>query len=262
MRKADKAGKGPAKRALTRASPSSEPLASEPLADFASRGFDGLDVFSLRRPSLAEQARQVLERTNWTATKQARLSRECSALLDRLRERCAGVVADLPAAPGDAVGELALKAKELGPLLASAAGAKEAPETVWSDGTSELLVRASKITLAAADGIIVVTIPVECEETGKQDIAAVFATGSAENPAGLIFAAGDVPEGPAEIVEIWGEHLLALAWTSLLRALTALAAQAGADLDGAGLIPSAMAASRNGIRLQVMARHEMDRVAK
>jgi hypothetical protein len=259
VRKPDKASKGPAKRASAPAG-----RHPEPLPEFASRGFDGLEAFSLRRPSLslAEQARRVIERSNWNASKQERLSRECRALLDRLRDGCPGVAADLPIAPGEPAGLLTLKAEELGLLLVSAAGAKEAPETVWSDGTSELLVHTSKITLAATDGLILVTIPVECQETGNQDIGVVFATGSAENPAGLIFATGDIPEGPAEIVEIWGEQLLALAWTSLLRALTALAAQAGADLDGTGLIPSAMAAGRGVINLQIMARHEMDRVAK
>ena len=70
------------------------------------------------------------------------------------------------------------------------------------------------------------------------------------------------PRGPSEIVEIWGEALVALAWTSLLKSVTTLADVAGSDHDGAGLIPAGFAASGNGVKLLVMARHEMDRVVK
>jgi hypothetical protein len=107
-----------------------------------------------------------------------------------------------------------------------------------------------------------VTIPVSCEETGRQTILVTFATGSPKNPTGLIFATDTIPEGPPEIVEIWGEALIALAWTSVLRVLSTLASVSGADLDGAGLIPVGLAASNSGVKLLVMARHTMDRIVR
>ena len=55
---------------------------------------------------------------------------------------------------------------------------------------------------------------------------------------------------------------MALAWTSLLKTVTTLADVAGSDRDGAGLIPAGFSASGDGVKLLVMARHEMDRVVK
>ena len=56
--------------------------------------------------------------------------------------------------------------------------------------------------------------------------------------------------------------LVALAWTAVLRVVSTLADMAGTDLDGAGLVPAAMSAERGGVKLLVMARHEMERVER
>jgi hypothetical protein len=180
----------------------------------------------------------------------------------RLRETCPDVFVGRPLKPGEIAGELALGAEQFQAMVSAALGAKATPRAVWSDGTNELLVELAGVSVKTTNGFVEALIPVSCNETGAVTIEVTFATGAPESAAGLIFAAGTIPEGPSEIVEIWGEALVAFSWTAVLRAITALAGAAGTDLDGAGLVPAGMSAERGGVRLLVMARHEMERVVR
>ena len=216
----------------------------------------------VERQTLVDDARKVLERSGWREAQQEQLARACRALVAKLRETCPELVVGRPLKPSEVAGEIAVNPEDFRTILTVAAGAASAPRTVWSDSTNELLVEIAKIAVKIEEGLVHVQIPVACEETGPRTIGVTFATGSEAAPAGLVFAANTVPEGPSEIVEIWGEALVALAWTSLLKTITTLADVAGSDHDGAGLVPAGLAASGTGIKLLVMARHEMDRVVK
>jgi hypothetical protein len=216
--------------------------------------------------ALAGKARAILDRSRWQHERRRRPSgffcRLVDMLVDMLRKLCPGKAETRPFTPGQVAGELAIHGENLQAMMASAAGAEELPRTIWSDGTNELLVEIAGVTVVTLDGLVQVTIPVDCEEAGPTDILVTFATGSSDNPAGMVFATETVPEGPAEIVAIWGEALVALAWTAMLRALATLADAAGSDQDGAGLIPAGVTADREGVKLLVMARHQMDRVVR
>jgi hypothetical protein len=212
--------------------------------------------------TLAEDARAVLERSGWRTTQQAQLSRACRELVAKLAETCPALVVGRPLKPSEVAGEIAVNPQDFRTILTTAAGAQTAPRAVWSDGSNELLVETARISVKIEDGLVHVQIPVACEETGAQIVTVTFATGSDAGPAGLIFAAETIPVGPPEIVGIWGEALVTLAWTSLLKALSTLADVSGSDQDGAGLVPAALAAGGSGVKLLVMARHEMDRVGK
>jgi hypothetical protein len=214
------------------------------------------------RLALADAARKVVARSGWQKTQDAQLVRQCRDLVARLRETCPDLVTGRPLKPGEVAGEIELGQEQFQAMVATAAGAGAAPSAVWNDGTNELQVEFRRIAVKTADGIVQVLIPVSCNETGAVTIEVTFATGGPGSTAGLIFAADAIPVGPPEIVEIWGEALVALAWTSVLRAISALADVAGTDLDGSGLVPAGMSAAGGGVRLLVMARHEMERMAR
>jgi len=229
-------------------------------------GFDAFERATVKTPpfrrALAEAARKVIARSGWQKTQDAQLARQCRELVARLRETCPDVITKRPLKFGEVAGQIALGAEEFQDMVATAIGGKSTPLTVWSDGTNELLVELGRTSVKTANGLVHALIPVSCNETGAVTIEVTFATGSPGNTAGLIFAAGTVPEGPPEIVEIWGEALVALAWTAVLRAITALADAAGTDLDGAGLVPAGVSAEGGRVKLLVMARHEMERVER
>jgi hypothetical protein len=212
--------------------------------------------------TLLDDARKVLERSGWRKVQQEQLSRVCRELVARLKESCPALVVGRPLKASEVAGEIAVNPEDFRSIFATAAGAQSTPRAVWSDGSNELLLEIAKISVKIEDGLVHVQIPVFCEETGLKTITMSFATGSEASPAGLVFATDKLPDGPPEIVEIWGEALVSLAWTSVLKAMTTLADVAGGDEDGAGLVPAGLAASGNGVKLLVMARHEMDRVVK
>jgi hypothetical protein len=213
-------------------------------------------------PILADEARAVLARTKWSDAKQSQLSRDCRALLAQLSRGCPTVVADRALGAGEVAGKIALDVKTLQGILGVSLGAQETPQTVWSDGVNELLVDLAKTSIVTVDGGFAVSVAVSCVETGAQTIRIRFACGSPNAAAGLIFATDTVPDGPAQIVDIWGEALVAFAWTGVLRMLTTLADVSGSDRDGAGLVPANFAVSPTGVELTVMGRHPMDSVVK
>ena len=155
--------------------------------------------------------------------------------------------------------EIPVSREDLQKLLLEAARQGSASEVVWVQGDSELIVSVGKVAVALEPGLIVITIPVRCDQIDRANIVVPFAVGDAERPAGMIVATEDRPRGPALIVDAWGEALLAFAWDLVMTLTTAVADASGADVDGAGLIPAALTASSDGIRVLTMARHAFDR---
>jgi hypothetical protein len=186
-------------------------------------------------------------------------SAECKRLLAQLRERCPGLLPPDPLATGAVGPEIAVSREDVQKLLLEAARQGSASEVVWVQGDSELIVSVGKVTVALEPGLIVITIPVRCDQIDGANIVVPFAVGDAERPAGMIVATEGRPRGPALIVDAWGEALVAFAWDLLLTITTAVADVSGADVDGAGLIPAAITATRDGVRVLTMARHPFDR---
>jgi hypothetical protein len=209
--------------------------------------------------SLRDAASDVLERSRWSETRRAALHGECRAMLAKIAEKCGVTTAEQPVKAGEVAGTIPLSAAQLGQLFAAASEASSRPRAVWSDGTSELVVEVAKASLTILDGAVRVTVPVVTESGGSQEVEILFATGSAAKPAGLLFATETAPAAPPEIVEIWGEALIAFAWTALLRSLIALGEASGRDEDGSALLPASLASARGGVEVEIMARHPADR---
>jgi hypothetical protein len=128
-------------------------------------------------------------------------------------------------------------------------------ETVWVDGENELAVGIGGVHLQTASGVVVVTIPVRCDQTGPTEVHVTFAVGRSGRPAGLYAAAQRRPRGPQLIVDTWGDALVAFAWQVLLELVSGLAAATGKDARGNHLIPVELEASAQGLRIVPMARY-------
>jgi hypothetical protein len=128
-------------------------------------------------------------------------------------------------------------------------------EAVWVRGDSELAVNLVAITVKIAAGLIVVTIPVRCDQTANASVDVFFAVGSPDQPAGLYASTLRRPSGPALIVGIWGDALVAFAWQCVLGMVSGLAGAIGKDARGNVLVPVEMAASERGLQIVPMARH-------
>jgi hypothetical protein len=128
-------------------------------------------------------------------------------------------------------------------------------EVVWIVGDSQLAVGLEGIEVTTGDGLVVVRLPVRTDQTGRARVEVAFATGSDNQPAGLYAAAHPRPQGPALIVEAWGEHLVAFAWQCLLGVVAGLAGASGKDNRGNVLVPAEMVVNPDGITIVPMGRH-------
>lgn len=172
----------------------------------------------------------------------------------------------LPAAPR-AAGE----GKVLDPVIVSAAQASELmrvaarraagligptkrTEVVWVEGESELAV-GFDLRVKLSNDLILVAIPVRCDQTGSAVVEVALVCGSPDQPAGLYVAAARRPRGPELIVATWGDALVAFAWQCLLGMLTGLAGASGKDQRGNLLVPVELAVSARRIEVVPMARH-------
>jgi hypothetical protein len=129
------------------------------------------------------------------------------------------------------------------------------PELVWTSGSSELLVHTDQVRLAAAAGVLQVGIAVECDQIAEPaTITVSFAAGTVDDMRGLFLATFERPAGPALVVEVWADALIAFAWESVITLADKLAAAAGKDAQGRSLIPGAIAASRGAVQVLPMPR--------
>lgn len=131
---------------------------------------------------------------------------------------------------------------------------------LWQSAAGELLVRPAQLRLQLRDGLLGVSLPVFCDQTGNAEVHITLAVGSPQRAAGLLATTEERPRGPAVVVDVWGEALLGLVWQAVLTLIEGLAAESGRDEDGAPLIPVALTVSASGLVVQVAARHAFDRV--
>ncbi len=169
----------------------------------------------------------------------------------------------LPLPFGRPADEVRLDPAQLQTLLrsavAEAAGADDRGQVLWRSAGSDLLLLTADLRVQLGDGLIALSLPLRCDQTGDSAVHASFAVGSPQRPAGLLSTTEERPRGPAVVVDIWGERLLALMWQALVGLMESLAAESGRDEDGAPLLPAALSANADGVLVQPMARHAFDR---
>ncbi|GIK95842.1 MAG: hypothetical protein BroJett029_00510 [Alphaproteobacteria bacterium] len=185
---------------------------------------------------------------------------QCKRLLAELRKNCPGLIPPDPLGPGQVGPEIPVDLENTKSLIRAALKPSRGELLLLRDADNELLVDAARIDVRLGDGLIVVAIPVRCDQVRRATIQVPFAVGSSKRRAGLVAATESSPRGPLVVTQIWGEALTVLAWQALLGVAAALAAESGRDLDGAGLIPIGVTATENGLQVLTMARHAFDRV--
>ncbi len=208
----------------------------------------------------------------------ARVDDKCLELLKVLRERCPGLVPELDLEPGSVGDAVPVPAKSVDALVvtalrqaaATAATGRVPPpdarlpaSVLWQEGADALLVEVARARVVLADGEVRLTLPVRCEELPDRagTVTVSLVVGTADRPTGLFAAAPSHPDGPPVVVRRWGEALTAFAWQAVVDVVGGLATHAGRDLDGAGLVPVALVAARNGLAVLPQARHPIDRLA-
>lgn len=168
-----------------------------------------------------------------------------------------GGVAPPVAVPAPAVEQLTAAA--LGSAYAAAGQAAPA-QVIWQDGEGEVLVHLDATKVVMFPGLVVVELTLETDQTGIGQVVMPFAVGSPTSPAGLLAVTEDLPRGPAQLVDRWGQAAIAAAWLALLDVAHGLALQSGFDTDGSRLIPGAITTDGTTLTVLPQARHPGDRV--
>lgn len=128
-------------------------------------------------------------------------------------------------------------------------------EVVWTSGDSELAVSLDNVRIKTDRGLIHVTIPVRCDQTGGDEIEVLFAVGADDQPAGMYASTTRRPRGNPVIVQVWGDALVAHAWQCVLGMIAGVAGAVGKDARGNVLVPAELIANADGLRVVPMARH-------
>jgi hypothetical protein len=190
------------------------------------------------------------------------LDDRCAKLLAQLRKQCPGAVPPPAPEPGGVSEPVAVKSKDLDRLLRAALSPETAGEEVvlLTDGDSELLVDPARSQALVDEGLVLVVLGVDCDQTGPAEVVVPFAVGSEGATAGMIMTTERVPRGPVVVTGRWGEALVAMAWEALVAVAAGLSRHVGADLDAAPLIPGALVATSGSITVVTQARHRADRL--
>ena len=179
-------------------------------------------------------------------------------------ERRAGRLAAAPklVGTGEVSSPVRVPAQQLTELIRVAAKrasglfhATKHAEVVWIAGDSQLAVSLVELNVKLADGLIHVSIPVRCDQTGAGIVEVIFAVGSPNSPGGLYASTYKRPTGPPLIVSVWSEALVAFAWQSVLGLLTGIAGAVGKDAHGNVLVPVELMATTSALEIVPMARH-------
>jgi hypothetical protein len=188
------------------------------------------------------------------------LDKRCAELLERLRKLCPDVLPPPTPKPGGLSDPIVIETGDLEPLIQTALQTTAADEVLLlTDAESELLVDPARTRVLTTEGLVLVVLAVECDQTGPAEVTVPFATGTESRTTGMILATEQTPRGPELLTGRWGPALTALAWEALLSVTAGLTRHAGTDLDTAPLIPGALLATRNGITVLPQARHETER---
>jgi hypothetical protein len=209
----------------------------------------------------------------------ARVDANCKALLAVLRKRCPALLPELGVPPGAPVepvpvpadSAVALIAVALRQQVAAAATGRTPPPdaqlptvALWQEGADALLVEVASCKIELGVGEVTVHLPVRCDQLPNfvGHVTVRILVGTADRPTGLFAATGERPEGPAVVVQRWGDALTALVWQAVLDVAHSVARHAGTDSDGAALVPVAIVAARAGLVVLPQARHSIDRIVR
>lgn len=160
--------------------------------------------------------------------------------------------------PGELGPVRTLPAKDLSTLVRRVVS-QDAERTVWNYRGNEALVRLDSQRLALADGLILVALTLETDQTGEQELTCVFAVGSRQQPAGLLAVAEERPRGHPDLAATFAEAVTATCWRGLLLVVTAVAASAGLDADNDPLVPVALTATPDALLVHTIADHRLGR---
>jgi len=101
---------------------------------------------------------------------------------------------------------------------ANGAALTAAPESqvIWVNAGDEVLVHLDSIQTKVFDRLVLISVDLETDQTGRTPLIVNFALGNASDPAGLVAVTDEYPRGNGSLAARWGEAVQAALWSTLL----------------------------------------------
>jgi hypothetical protein len=115
-------------------------------------------------------------------------------------------------------------------------------KVIWVDAGDEVLAHLDSLKIRLLDSLIVASIDLECDQTGRTPLVCVFATGKGSDEAGLLVTTDELPRGNALLAARWGEVVQNAIWSVLTNLLRDHA-------DERRIVPVGLSASTGALQL-------------
>jgi hypothetical protein len=103
-----------------------------------------------------------------------------------------------------------------GVALAPTPGSASPARVVWIDHGNEVLVHLDSAAVQILDRVVLVSVDLETDQTGRTPLVCSFAVGGPGELGGLIAATDDLPRGLGSLASCWGPQLQSAVWSSLM----------------------------------------------
>lgn len=91
---------------------------------------------------------------------------------------------------------------------------------IWVDRGDEVLIHLNSVRVKIADQLLLFSVDLETDQTGRTPLVTAFALGDDKDPAGLVAVTDDLPRGNGALASRWGKILQEALWASVLAILT------------------------------------------
>jgi hypothetical protein len=113
-------------------------------------------------------------------------------------------------------------------------------QVVWVHDGNEALIHLDSLAVRTLDGVLLVSLDLETDQTGRQTVVTPFALGDPARGTGLLAATEQLPRGDPTLLAQWGRTLQDALWASLLALAADQAVAHGGKLAGISATPGAM----------------------
>jgi hypothetical protein len=87
---------------------------------------------------------------------------------------------------------------------------------IWVDRGDEVLIHLDSVRVKIADRLLLMSVDLETDQTGRTALVTAFALGDDKDPAGLVAATDDLPRGNGMLASRWGRIMQEALWACVL----------------------------------------------
>lgn len=89
-------------------------------------------------------------------------------------------------------------------------------KVIWVDHGNEVLVHLDSTSVRILDRMVLVSVDLETDQTGRTPLVCSFAVSGAGELGGLVATTDEIPQGLGTLASAWGQQLQSALWSSLM----------------------------------------------